>query len=269
MRQLTAYAKAIERGERPDLPQITGSELKLMRDAYEKMIQSLEERDNVEHYVQTLTHELKSPLSAIRGAAELLREEMPDAQRNRFLNNIQVESNRLHALLDQLLLLVSLEHLSSLEECVEVDFSAIVREACESIQLSGVGKDVQIHELISPAISVRGDSVLLRMMVSNLLQNAMDFSPVGGVIEVKLKRVSMDLEFSITDEGNGIPEYALRRLFERFYSLPRPQSGRKSSGLGLCFVREAALLHGATIEVNNRVERSGVVAVIRMTGDST
>jgi two-component system sensor histidine kinase CreC len=99
-----------------------------------------------------------------------------------------------------------------------------------------------------------------------LIQNAIDFSPVGAAICI---RVDSDIagqkaKVTIDDEGAGIPDYALPRLFERFYSLQRPGNGRKSSGLGLCFVREAAALHGGSILVENKPEGHGVRAVLRL-----
>ena len=97
-----------------------------------------------------------------------------------------------------------------------------------------------------------GDAFLLQTALTNLVQNAADFSPDGAVISVGLKTVDARACFVVEDEGPGLPEYAKSRVFERFYSLPRPHNGKKSSGLGLCFVRETALLvanHGQPFDV--------------------
>ena len=111
---------------------------------------------------------------------------------------------------------------------------------------------------------VQGESFLLLMALGNLLQNAIDFSPVGGTITLHLQLIhhNRTAEIAIEDEGPGVPAYALDRVFDRFYSLPHPATGRKSSGLGLCFVREAAQLHGGRATLSNRADRTGARAVL-------
>ena len=95
---------------------------------------------------------------------------------------------------------------------------------------------------------VRGDSLLLRQALGNLLDNAIGFSPRGGVVRIALWRGQNDACIEVCDQGPGVPAYAAERLFERFYSLPRPGGG-KSTGLGLPFVREVAALHGGSVSV--------------------
>ena len=101
------------------------------------------------------------------------------------------------------------------------------------------------------AATVAGDPFLLEKAVLNLLQNALAFAPDGGAIQIALTRAAGGCRLSIADLGPGIPAYALPRVFERFFSLPRPATGKKSSGLGLAFVREVATLHGGTITLEN------------------
>jgi two-component system sensor histidine kinase CreC len=101
--------------------------------------------------------------------------------------------------------------------------------------------------------TVQGDRFLLGQALANLLDNAIAFSPEAGRIELALHHTgAAQCELTIADQGAGIPEFAQERLFERFYSLPRPATGEKSTGLGLAFVREVAQLHGGAVELNNR-----------------
>ncbi|CAN7674600.1 two-component system sensor histidine kinase CreC [Pseudoduganella sp. LjRoot289] len=95
---------------------------------------------------------------------------------------------------------------------------------------------------------VRGDALLLRQALGNLLDNAIGFSPRGGLVRIDLERGADEVAISVRDDGPGVPPYAAQRLFERFYSLPRPGAG-KSTGLGLPFVREVAALHGGSVTV--------------------
>jgi two-component system sensor histidine kinase CreC len=262
IRRLTDYAESITRGERPPVPKLHGVEMKTLGTAFEKMRDSLENRESVEHYVQTLTHELKSPVAAIRGAAELMQEEsMPDAQRTRFLRNIQVESLRLQDLLERLLSLASLENKKALDARAKVDLSATAREVCDHFTAPLAQRGLKLDCWVQDGVQVRGDAFLLQLAFTNLAQNAVDFSPEGGLVSIGLKTVDDRACFIVEDEGPGLPDYARGRVFERFYSLPRPHNGKKSSGLGLCFVKEAAALHQGTVELENRDGGKGARAV--------
>jgi two-component system sensor histidine kinase CreC len=265
IRRLTDYARSITRGERPPVPSLHGSEMKTLGDAFEKMRDSLENCESVEQYIQTLTHELKSPVAAIRGASELLQENsMPDAQRGKFLHNIQSESLRLQNLLDRILALASLERQKALDEPREVDLSCIAREVCDHFTPLFTQRGLKLDHWIQDDVKVRGDAFLLQTALTNLVQNAADFSPNGGAISVGLKTVDHRACFIVEDEGPGLPDYAKTRVFERFYSLPRPHNGKKSSGLGLCFVRESALLHQGSVELENRDGSKGARAIFSM-----
>ena len=109
-------------------------------------------------------------------------------------------------------------------------------------------------------VQVEGDAFLLRQAIQNLLDNAIAFSPQGGLLEIGL--CASPPAITIRDHGPGIPDYAQARIFERFYSLPRPDGGEKSSGIGLAFVREVAALHGAQIDVSDHPD-GGAIATLR------
>ena len=109
---------------------------------------------------------------------------------------------------------------------------------------------------------VSGAITLLAQALGNLLDNAIDFTPQGGEIALAAEKRNEEVQLSVIDNGCGIPDYALERIFERFYSLPR-EDGHKSSGLGLAFVREVARLHHGDINLHNRPE-GGVVATLRL-----
>ena len=116
---------------------------------------------------------------------------------------------------------------------------------------------------MAPEVQVRGERFLLEAAVQNLLQNAIEFSPPAGALGLELAEASGKISFRVRDEGPGIPDYALPRIFDRFYSLPRPDTGRKSSGLGLSFVRAVARLHGGEVVLENLKPR-GAVAILTL-----
>jgi two-component system sensor histidine kinase CreC len=251
--RLTEYARGIESGKRPPLPKLgAGKEVNTLARALESMREALEGRRYAERYVQTLTHEMKSPLAAIRGAAELLGEDMPPADRHRFLENIRAESGRAERLLNRLLELSALEGRSSLGASEAVDLVPIVARAIDQARPPADLASVALAPAL-PArpLMVRGDAFILRAAVTNLLENAIDFSPAGSTVDIVLQTEGV---IAISDRGPGIPDYARDKVFERFYSLKHHGSGRKGTGLGLTLVKEAAELHGGTIALEARPE---------------
>lgn len=249
--RLTEYARAITRGERPALPRLPGSDLKTLGAAFEKMRDELQGREYVENYVQTLTHEMKSPVAAIQGAAELLAENPPQEQQARFLGNITNETRRLHGLIDRLLELAALEKRKSLDEVSSLEVCGLVTTAAGHLAPLIQRRGLKVQQDIPAGLTIRGDAFLLDGALVNLLQNAVEFSPDGGTIQIIARHIDDAIHILVEDEGPGVPEFAKERVFERFYSLPRPGTGHKSSGLGLCFVREVALLHGGGIALEN------------------
>ena len=181
--KLVRYADSVTADRPVPLPNLGGSELRKLAQALESMRLKLEGKNAIENYIYALTHELKSPLAAIRGAAEILREAPPPEVAARFTRNI-------------------------------------------------------------------------------LAQNAIDFTPSAGEILLGAEERDGGVLLTVCDTGCGIPDYALGRIFERFYSLPR-ENGQKSSGLGLAFVREVARLHQGDIQLVNRPE-GGACALLTL-----
>ncbi|GAD61817.1 two-component system sensor histidine kinase CreC [Aquipseudomonas alcaligenes] len=251
LRQLTRYAGAVSRGERAELPELRGGELKQLAAAVQKMRTELEGKAYVEQYVHTLTHELKSPLAAIRGAAELLESEMPAEQRQRFVANIASEGARLQQLIERLLNLALVEQRQGLEERVAVDLHGLAEELLQAQAARIQAAGLRMENTIPAGLLMQGERFLLRQALANLLDNALDFTPAGGLLRFSAETHDGRVELALYNQGAAIPDYALPRLTERFYSLPRPASGRKSTGLGLNFVQEVALLHGGELALRN------------------
>ena len=111
--------------------------------------------------------------------------------------------------------------------------------------------------------AVEGDAFLLRRALSNLLDNAIDFSTDGDTVLLSLRTTARTASIEVKDHGPGIPDYAQDKVFEKFYSLARPHSRKKSTGLGLSFVREIASLHRGRIELVN-AEGGGAVATFSL-----
>lgn len=255
LQRLQSYATAVAGGERaqpPRMGRLSGNtEFSDLAQAVERMRMKLEDKAYVETYVHTLTHELKSPLAAIRGAAELLQEPLPESDRERFAANIQRQTERVQHLIDQLLRLASVEQMRQLTDLEDLDLAELTRDLLRGLEPRLRGKGLQVPDELHGAGTVRGNRFLITQALHNLLDNAIDFSPRGGRLLLGLKRDAGWLTWSVLDQGPGVPEYALGRIFERFYSLPRGDAQDRSSGLGLCLVQEVSALHGGRVTVEN------------------
>ena len=251
IKRLTDYAIAVSTGSKPQFPRLDTSEIGMMGDAFQKMQQTIEGKRYVEQYVQNLTHEIKSPLSAIKGAAELLEEPMEEGQRQRFLANINTETQRLQKVIERMLELASLENKHGLLKVEPVLLVDIITETVERMGPLVFPRTLEVDLGDHQGLSIPGDSFLLQQALSNLIQNAADFSPPDTSITIKVSQEQEWAVIEIVDQGTGIAEFAEDRIFEKFFSLQRPESGRKSTGLGLNFVQQIAMLHKGAITLIN------------------
>lgn len=251
IRRLTYYARKVSSGERAEIPHLPGGELSQLALALESMRAELDGQAYVERYVQTLTHELKSPLAAIRAAVEILHEDVPAGKRERFLQNIDTESERLLMLCDRMLTLARVEKRRALEEQRPFDVSQTLEEVLRRFEGRLAARNIDVDFEAPTGVTVEGEGFLVAQAISNILENAVDFAPAEGHIRIRVREQADAVEIRIWNEGEAIPPYALSRITERFYSLPRPATGRKSTGLGLSFVQEVVQLHGGRLAVEN------------------
>ncbi len=262
--RMSRYARDVAEGRRSPTPKSSARELSELAEALTAMRERLEGRRYVERYVHTLTHELKGPLAAIRGAAELLAEEdMPAEQRRRFLANIRSQEERLRTVADRMLDLARVEQQQSLQDSVQVDLVRLAGEAVEAATTTASARGLVIEVAAPATLTITGEPFLLRQALGNLLDNAIAFSPPGGRIDLTLTATPGVAILSVRDRGPGVPDYALDRVFERFFSLPRPDGVGRSTGLGLSLVLEVAALHGGAARLTNHPQ-GGALAVLEL-----
>jgi two-component system sensor histidine kinase CreC len=145
-----------------------------------------------------------------------------------------------------------------------VPFTQLVQQVVTELANNAKSKDIQILlDFPDRPLRVMGDEPLLHHAVTNLIENAIDFSPTHSTMQVQLKTEGAALQLRVIDSGPGIPDYAQARLFERFYSLKQQVTGQKGSGLGLCFVKEIAELHNGSVSLKNH-EQQGAVADLKL-----
>jgi two-component system sensor histidine kinase CreC len=250
--RLRAYARSVGVDGRTPLPSLGAPELRELGSALEAMRARIDGRDYVERYVQTLTHEMKSPLSAIRGAAELLREPLPESDRDRFLTNILEQEQRMRDLVDRMLALADLQHRQGLKNPESVDLASLATKVAASREPQATQRAVSLVVEGAAGAMVRGEAFLLEQALGNLVDNAISFAPRYSEVHISVRSEGNGLHMDVSDLGPGLPDFAVDKVFTPFFSLPRPDGEAKGTGLGLCFVREVALLHGGHASLANR-----------------
>lgn len=205
-------------------------------------------------FVENISHELKTPISAISLLSEALQVAIDDPEQvKKFAKNLQRESKRLGSLVTKIIQLSRIQAGDLKGEIEVFDLGLIVDEAVELNQFLADSKGVKISLDTPSGIMVEGDAGLLVMALKNLIENAVLYSEGGANVGVGLS-VAKDLaEVTVTDNGIGIPVDQQERIFERFYRVdPSRSRDTGGTGLGLSIVKHAANNHGGEVKVFSR-----------------
>jgi two-component system phosphate regulon sensor histidine kinase PhoR len=215
-------------------------------------------------FVANVSHELKTPLAAIRGYAETLRDgaldEPPTARR--FTERILHQCRRLQELLDDLLTLSRLEGVAPALDREPVDLAAVVRRAVELLAPAAREKRVTVEVDAWPVLPLLGDPDGLERLLLNLLDNAIKYNRADGKVVVRLSRTDGEALLEVCDTGIGIPPEAIPRLFERFYRVDKGRAREEGgTGLGLAIAKHVAQAHGGQMEVESRLGKGSTFRV--------
>lgn len=246
VRRLRRYAQQVQAGQNLAPPDVPG-ELGDLAHAMDDMRRRLEGREQLEHDVRALTHELKSPLAALRASGELLQDELPAADRQRFAAQVLDQTARLQTLVERVLALSQLEAQVGLGErqCIALVDWAEAQLERQAPRIAQQG--LRIAWTARADVKVQADTGLLELAFGNMLVNAIDFAPTGSTLELAVGVVATTVQLSLRDHGPGVPSAGFAHLGRRFFSTARPGSLVKGSGLGLAIARRVAELHGGRL----------------------
>lgn len=207
-------------------------------------------------FVANVSHELRTPLAAVMGALETLNAPDPDPEtRARFLDIASRNASRLHAIVLDLLDLSSIEAQGDRMPLEIVRVDAPLRTAASA--LVGAAESKGVHFELPPPpphpLIVNGNAQRLEQVFTNLLENAIKYTPRGGRVKVAIRQSQRDVSIDVDDTGIGIPEADLSRVFERFYRVDRARSREMGgTGLGLAIVKHVVRAHGGHVSVKSR-----------------
>ena len=251
IRKLEKYANQLGGGTKAERPRLREKEFRTLANAMEKMRADLEGKEYVENYIHTMAHELKTPLTGIEGSAELLESATTQEQKQRLTANIKESSHRMNRLIERMLDLAKLEKRDNIDDLENFKLKNIMRNLISDRHRTLRDRQISVIQRFEETIELQGDPLLIEQAISNLLDNAIEFSPqkseiiISALVEDGIQTISVD------DHGPGIQDYAFDKLYDRFFSLPRPDTHKRSTGLGLSFVQEIMLLHAGTIKLSN------------------
>jgi len=227
-----------------------------------------------QHFVADAAHELRSPLAALKLQAQALRGDTHDADpamREAAVTRLNQGIDRAIHLVEQLLALARAEGAPQPGNQAPVDLQDVLRlavgDALPQAQTKGIDLGMA-PGATGDAVTVNGDAAALRMMLRNLIDNAVKYAPSPGQVDVHLARQGNEAVLAVEDSGPGIPESERGRVFDRFYRAPDAATHTPGSGLGLAIVRAIAQRHGATLTLGTSARLGGLRAEIRLPAQS-
>lgn len=217
-------------------------------------------------FVANVSHELKTPVTAIKGFVETLRDgalEDPK-QADRFLGIVARHAERLHAIIEDLLSLSRLEQgeeTTALPRAVTA-LTDVLQAAMHDCAAKAAARQVAVLLHCEASLQASVNAPLLEQAVVNLLDNAINYSKAGGTVWLEAVRTATDVVIRVRDEGVGIPQQHLSRIFERFYRVDKARSREHGgTGLGLAIVKHIALVHGGWVAVSSAVGKGSTFAI--------
>lgn len=268
IRRLSAAADRVRRGikAREEIPDFTdrSDEIGHLSGSLRDMTRALYDRiETIESFAADVAHELKNPLTSLRSAVETMPLARSDESRARLLGVIQHDVKRLDRLISDISDASRLDAELARGDSEPVDALRLLETV--TAVANGVQRDDRVTIVLEARKDPRGRDAFLVMghdsrlgqVISNLVENARSFSPVGGEVRVSLRRVGPDIEIVVDDDGPGVPPHAMERIFERFYT-DRPEQGfGQNSGLGLSISRQIVEAHRGRIWAENRLGPPG------------
>lgn len=265
VRRLAEAAERVRYGvrSRQTIPDFTdrSDEIGHLSGALRDMTDALFNRiEAIESFAADVAHELKNPLTSLRSAVETLPLARSEGSRERLLAVIQHDVKRLDRLISDISDASRLDAELQREQSEPVDIARLLGAVCSVAngvdRGDGVRIDLSMQTGLPPsALFVVGHDLRLGQVVNNLIDNARSFSPPGSSVRVTLRRVKAEIEIVVDDDGPGMPDHAMERIFERFYTdRPEDQGFGQNSGLGLSISKQIVEAHGGRIRAENRSE---------------
>ncbi|MFD1337316.1 sensor histidine kinase [Oceanobacillus iheyensis] len=239
-------------------------ELGVLSQNFASMAKEIEQTENVrKEFISNVSHDIQSPLSNIKGYTNLLNEKnLSEEQRYEYISIIAEEVGRLSSLSKQLLLLASLDRDKDIVKKEPFNLGNQITNLIRSYQWSIQEKELMLSYSL-PEIEVNGDSSLLNTVWDNILSNAVKYTSAGGFIDIQLTLKGNQVVVTFQDNGIGIPENNIERIYDRFYRVDTARTKLvEGSGLGLSIASTIVQLHDGQIHVSSKLHEGSMFSVV-------
>ncbi len=247
------------------VPAKGSGELRKLADTFNIMSEKLELLDKSRNqFVSNASHELKTPLATMKILLEniIYQPDMDAEVRTEFLSDVNREINRLNLIISDLLTLVSMDSKSMRLQRETFKFADVVSDVTHRLAMVAEKRHQEIKLHISDSCEMYADCAKLTQVVYNIMDNAIKYTPEGGLIRVRLIRSGRDAILSVADNGPGIPKEDQPHIFDRFYRVDKARSrDTGGTGLGLSIVNQLVLMHGGTISVQSEEGKGSTFTV--------
>ncbi|HIL86448.1 MAG TPA: hypothetical protein EYG56_02295 [Candidatus Marinimicrobia bacterium] len=229
-----------------------------------KLSNELNQKKHVENYIDILSHQIGSHTTIIVSAAKSLLDRQLDPKKNtEYLKKIIRRGGELNTLTDRLLELAKIDQITSIDNPDNFNLTMLINKTINDFSGRLLAKNIFVAFDKTTPIGINSDKILTQEAFENIINNAIDFSPIDGSINIQLAKSNNTITVKVLDQGAGIPEYAQAKIFERYYSTARPDTNQKGNGLGLQFVKKIMDLHGGSVTIDNRKNTNGVIATLQ------
>jgi len=263
LKRMSESAEALSKGDLIDIPMQGPKEVRRLAQTFNSMSQKITAGARSQReFIASVSHEFKTPLTSIQGFAQAILDGTVRSKQeiNKAANVILIETNRLHRLMLDLLMLARLEAGTDDMHTEEISVRAMLQNMVDKFSILAEQNDLQLKLNEIPDVFVRGDGDRIAQVFSNVIDNALKFTPRHGKVEIGACVVENDIIIQIEDNGIGIPLDEQERIFERFYQVDssRKYGKKKGFGLGLSIAREIIQSHHGQIWVENNPNKGSV-----------
>lgn len=263
LRQLTLAAGDIAQGKLGGEVAVSGPlEIQAVANAFNRMTAEVHASQRSQReFLASVSHDLKTPLTSIQGYSQAIIDGAAKNPQNA-ARIIHEEATRLNRMVSELTDLARLQAGRLSMNMTAIDMGELVAAIGQRLSLVAAKKDIELHVDASPMPHIAGDGDRLVQVVTNLVSNAIKYTPKGGEVWVGVQMLNKGVQLTVKDTGIGIPAKDLPHIFEHFYQVDKARGPQRGTGLGLAITREIVLAHGGTIDIHSAGKNQGTTVMV-------